>query len=47
MTKKIYFLLCAMLLSLGASAQGWVKPAAPASTPMQVGQTLYLYNSGV
>ena len=47
MTKKIYFLMCAMLLSLGASAQRWVKPAAPASTPMQVGRELYLYNTGV
>ncbi len=47
MMKKITFFLCSVLFSMSAFAQGWVKPAAPASTPLKAGEACYLYNTGV
>ena len=45
MNKKIYFFLCALLVSMSAMA-AWDKPALPASTPLSVGDEVYLFNTG-
>ena len=44
MKKLLTFLALSVLVAVGAYAQ-WTKPAAPASVPLQTGETLYLYNS--
>lgn len=43
MKKLFTFLALSVLMVVGAYAQ-WTKPAAPASVPLQTGETLYLYN---
>ena len=43
MKKLFTFLALSVLVVMGAHAQ-WTKPAAPASVPLQTGETLYLYN---
>ena len=43
MKKLFTFLALYVLMVVGAYAQ-WTKPAAPASVPLQTGETLYLYN---
>lgn len=43
MKKLFTFLALSVLMVVGAYAQ-WTKPAAPASVPLQIGETLYLYN---
>ena len=45
MMKRIYFLLCALLVSMSALA-AWDKPALPQSTPLSVGDEVYLFNTG-
>ncbi len=44
MKKFLYLSACLLTFSMAASAQTWTKPAAPASTPLAVGETRYLYN---
>ena len=45
MKKKHLLSICLMLLCLSAWADGWVKPAAPTATPLEVGAECYLYNT--
>ena len=43
MKRLFTFFALSVLMAVGAYAQ-WTKPAAPASVPLQIGETLYLYN---
>ena len=43
MKRLFTFFALSVLMAVGAYAQ-WTKPAAPASVPLQTGETLYLYN---
>ncbi|MBQ9362656.1 MAG: hypothetical protein IJT97_04445 [Bacteroidaceae bacterium] len=42
--KKSVLFAASLIISISAFAE-WIKPAAPAITPMEVGAELYLYNS--